>query len=411
MTDQKRLEPEGGRLSHLDDEYRDEYRESQRSIGANIDNQLLSLAIGSSLPLPESMVSPACPPSEPESRRRSIELAHDASVIPPPLPSSFESFTPKSDKVPRTIGNLCFAGERLKASGKSISSNIVRCHTMSPTLYKMMLSKSHALYSRRSDVNKKDAGAPVGGAILDMSPKPPAFNKQLQENKQRHCHLWFPHGFWWTLAIILLSITALVLSIFAMKSVEFVHLRYPLPVSSDFMDVDSVGLLKLQLCANSTQSSAIDANRGPCQLMVLTSAQDHDRLWIYARTAACLAVAFGFFLTSVISSSISWATINFKPIAISYFVVYVLQSLTFFLFASNLCQTHVCSFGSGAGYSLLASIGWMFLFCACIRMDVVSYRKLRRRGAPKPLPNYNSCANSASTASQDGRCQDAEMPV
>jgi hypothetical protein len=306
--------------------------------------------------------------------------------------------------------------ERLKSSRNDFFSNIP-FSTQPSTPCQMMLDKNDAHSDKmpRSDETETNLHSSniSGVPILQTSD----FNTVMQqdkqycqdneEEKQRHCRFWFPHGASWTTSTILLSVASLVLSIFAMKSVDFAHLGYPVSLGSDFLSVDSVGLVKLQLCLNATEATVQQRDEGLCRVIILSTEQDDDRLWIFARTVACLAVAFGFFLTAVVTSSICWDTINFKPIAIFYFVVYLFQSLTFFFFASELCQAQVCSFGSGAFYSSLATFLWMTTCFVCIRMDVAHLRKLRKRATSPPY-EQNSSTESSSTATKSDDQQSSD---
>jgi hypothetical protein len=245
---------------------------------------------------------------------------------------------------------------------------------------------------------------PTIAAVPDLSLK----DTEREALKRKMTHLSFmAFGRRLTFAAILFAIAGLILAILAKRSLFFVKLGNSMEISPQLEHVDYMGLVRVQLCYNetyqqnrqlkqldypsnarhlNTESSPetpvdtvdVHSTERDCFILLLTEETVNDTMWNVSRSFLSLAIAFGSFLTLMLSLSVYWESINLKPIAVGLLLTYFLQSLSFFFFDSDLCRNYKCSLNEGSVASILASLFWFLSGMLCIRMDVTYQSKQRK---------------------------------
>jgi hypothetical protein len=196
--------------------------------------------------------------------------------------------------------------------------------------------------------------------------------KSSKKEEEKHISL-FGHGRLWTLLAIMFSWSGFAFAFFSRSSTEFVTMDIPIYVDPVFDTVSEIGLINLRLCYN---ESFID--RSGCTIHELGSDDVNDRMFQISRSLIFVAILFGGFLSSCLSASVCWSSINLRPIGVGYLITYFLQSFSFLFFDSDLCAEHQCHLGRGCLFSIVASICWLASGIAASRMDITMHKKKRR---------------------------------
>jgi Skp family chaperone for outer membrane proteins len=194
------------------------------------------------------------------------------------------------------------------------------------------------------------------------------------ENEIKQHLRWFGHGKPWTLIAISVSWAGVVLSAYSRNSLQFVTLDEPLLIDPTFDSVNSIGMVRMQVCYNET---VVGLNG--CQVIVLSPEIVNDSRFEAARTLLTLSLWFGTFFATVLSTSIYWESINLRPISFGLLFTYFCQSCAMLFFATDLCAENKCRPGAGCIYSIVASFCWITACGANARMDAIKSGHARQR--------------------------------
>jgi len=182
-------------------------------------------------------------------------------------------------------------------------------------------------------------------------------------------HIQFlSHGKAWTINGILSTWIGFTLAYLAWTSTAFVTLTDPMKIDPAWQDVTQVGMFNLKLCYNETHSG-----QSNCIIHRLTSDDTDDNMFQTARATAFLVILLGGFLSFFTTSALCWYSINLRPIGLGYLAAYLLQSLTFLLFDSKMCNERECSIAKGGLCSAVASLCWIWSCISVVKMDSFKY--------------------------------------
>jgi hypothetical protein len=199
--------------------------------------------------------------------------------------------------------------------------------------------------------------------------------KDVECEKVIKQHLrWFGHGKPWTLIAILVSWAGVILSAYSRNSLQFVRLDAPLLIDSTFDYVDSIGMIRIQVCYNETV-----VGQNGCQVIDLTPEIVDDSRFEAARIMLTLGLWFGAFFATVLSTAIYWESINLRPIGFGLLFTYFCQACAMLFFDTELCATNTCRPGVGCIYCIVASFCWITACGATAKMDAIKSRLARRR--------------------------------
>jgi tryptophan-rich sensory protein len=199
--------------------------------------------------------------------------------------------------------------------------------------------------------------------------------KDLEYDDEIKQHLrWFGHGKAWTLIAILVSWAGVILSAYSRNSLQFVTLDEPLLIDSTFDYVDSIGMVRIQVCYNET----IVGQNG-CQIIDLSPEIVNDSRFEAARILLTLGLWFGIFFAIILSTTIYWESINLRPVGFGLLFTYFCQSCAMLFFDTDLCNVNKCRPGTGCIYCIVASFCWITACGATAKMDAMKSRHARRR--------------------------------
>jgi hypothetical protein len=199
--------------------------------------------------------------------------------------------------------------------------------------------------------------------------------KDLEYENEMKQHLrWFGHGKSWTLIAILVSWAGVVLSAYSRNSLQFVTLDEPLLIDSNFDHVESIGMVRIQVCYNKT---VVGLNG--CQIIDLSPEIVNDSRFEAARILLTLGLWFGIFFATVLSTAIYWESINLRPIGFGLLFTYFCQSCAMLFFDTELCNANKCRPGAGCICCIVASFCWITACGATARMDKIKSGHARRR--------------------------------
>lgn len=231
--------------------------------------------------------------------------------------------------------------------------------------------------SADSSISSKDVDSPKS----DMSPSPSFDLEQaelkamaeIDDEKRQHMR-WFGHGKLWTLIAIIVSWTGVALAICSRYSLEFVTLELPLYIDPIFDPVDSIGMIRIQVCYNETV-----AGQTGCETIPLSAETIQDNRFDISRIFLAAGVLFGLFFTTLLTTAIFWDSINLRPIGFGFLFTYFFQSFSMLFFDSMLCNENKCRPGAGCLYCVVASFCWITACVASAKMEAVKTRNTRRR--------------------------------
>jgi hypothetical protein len=205
-------------------------------------------------------------------------------------------------------------------------------------------------------------------------------SRSLDEDGNRNFstvrHLrWFGHGKPWTLIAIFVSWAGVVLSAYSRNSLHFVTLKEPLLIDPTFDYVNSIGMVRMQVCYNETVVGLFG-----CQVIDLSPQLVNDSHYFEAaRILHTLGLWFGIFFTVVLSTAIYWESINLRPICLGLLFTYCCQCCAMLFFGTDLCAVNECRPGAGCIYCIVASFCWITACGATARMDAIKSGHARRR--------------------------------
>jgi Skp family chaperone for outer membrane proteins len=195
------------------------------------------------------------------------------------------------------------------------------------------------------------------------------------ENEIKQHLRWFGHGKPWTLIAIFVSWAGVVLAAYSRNSLQFVTLDDPLLIDSNYDYVDSIGMIRIQVCYNETV-----VGQNGCQIIDLSPELVDDSRFEAARILLTLGLWFGIFFATLISTAIYWESINLRPIGFGLLFTYFCQSCAMLFFDTELCATNTCRPGAGCIYCIVASFCWFTACGATAKMDAIKSGHARRRG-------------------------------
>lgn len=222
-----------------------------------------------------------------------------------------------------------------------------------------------------------------------------SISNHRQNPYSRHFR-WCGHGKLWTSVAILFATAGCILSLGSRQSKTFIQLLDPLYIAPIYQPVLSMGLIEMELCFNESvteqsvsqtlsiegqnKSSTDDylALRG-CQTIRLSPEEVDDFMFNLSRSLLSLGAALGIALTVILPTSIVWETINLRPVAFSYIIAYFFQSFTMLVFDSEVCSKYNCRMGPGGIMCILASLCWVVVSIAVVKMDSFKVRSIRER--------------------------------
>jgi hypothetical protein len=195
--------------------------------------------------------------------------------------------------------------------------------------------------------------------------------KDLDYENEIKQHLrWFGHGKLWTLIA-----AGVILAFYSRYSLEFVTLDEPLLIDSVFNYVDSVGMLRIEVCYNETVV-------GEYGCYVIDLSPEIVSQFEAARILHTLGLLFGLLFATVLSTAIFWESINLLPIrfGLLFTYFYFCQACAMIFFDTDLCATNKCKPGAGCIYCIVASFCWITACVATAKIDPIkSGHVLRRR--------------------------------
>jgi hypothetical protein len=199
--------------------------------------------------------------------------------------------------------------------------------------------------------------------------------KDLDNENEIKQHLrWFGHGKLWTLIAVFVSWAGVILAFYSRYSLHFVALDEPLLIDSGFNDVDSVGMLRTEICYN---ESVVGENG--CQVIDLSPEIVDEIQFEAARILLTLGLLFGTFFATVLSTAIGWESINLRPIRFGLLLTCFIQSCAMIFFDTDLCATSKCRPGPGCVYCIVASFCWITACIATAEMDKIKSGLVQRR--------------------------------
>jgi hypothetical protein len=200
-------------------------------------------------------------------------------------------------------------------------------------------------------------------------------NDDLDYENEIKQHLrWFGHGKLWTLIAVFVSWIGVILAFYSRYSLQFVTLDQPLLIDSVFNYVDSVGMLRIEVCYNETV-----VGENGCQVIDLSPEIVDDSQFEAARMLLSLGLLFGTFFATVLSTAIFWESINLRPIGFGLLFTYFCQSCAMIFFDTELCATNKCKPGAGCIYCIVASFCWITACAASAKMDSIKSRHVLQR--------------------------------
>jgi hypothetical protein len=242
----------------------------------------------------------------------------------------------------------------------------------------------------------------------------------MKEERFRDVHVSMFHlGPFKTMFAIAMAIAAFSLSVACKQSTRFVRLDIPLEVGSHYDDITTMGLFYLEMC-RADESVSVDNGivtitdyiyadtssfvDGPIDTVVIQVSEVEyanmtinsdspkvckkirlqegvigDGLWNSTRIFVGLTEWLGGFLAITLISACCWKTMNLVPIAVGLFANYVLQSLAFLFFETELCKENGCFQSHGGNLATGAIICW---FCAWIGvLNMIMYDRHEKRKA------------------------------
>jgi hypothetical protein len=212
--------------------------------------------------------------------------------------------------------------------------------------------------------------------------------KDLEDENEIKQHLrWFGHGKPWTLIAILVSWVGVILCAYSRNSLQFVILDEPLLIDSNFDYVDSIGMIRIQVCYNETV-----VGQNGCQVIDLSPEIVNDSRFEAARILLTLGLWFGIFFATVLSTAIYWESINLRPIGFGLLFTYFCQSCAMLFFDTDLCNANICRPGAGCIYCIMASFCWLTACLGVARMDKIKSRHARLR--KRALKEANKAAKA-----------------
>uniref|UniRef100_A0A7S4AST2 Uncharacterized protein n=1 Tax=Pseudo-nitzschia australis TaxID=44445 RepID=A0A7S4AST2_9STRA len=273
-------------------------------------------------------------------------------------------------------------------------------------------------------------------------------SKNYQQNRQQHIK-WWSHGFVWTCIAISFGWCGVGLSFCSRQSTDFVALNMPMYLDPRYQEIPSVGMIQLELCLNTTyteirdqldddynyepkqqrnyellsyeQNNVIDLHANEdsgtsstdsttaCLVHRLTSDDTHDdTMYTVSQSVAFLGLVFGIFVTTCLTCSVAWKSINLRPIGFGYLVAYFLQSFTFLVFDSNICTDQGgCTMGRGGNLSAVASVCWIVSCAATSRMDKRKHKneQQQQHDAAGDGNNFDDDDESATGEDFEQMCQ------
>ena len=185
---------------------------------------------------------------------------------------------------------------------------------------------------------------------------------------------WFGHGKLWTGLALFFAWTGCLFAVLSRLSTKFVHLEKPFDVSPQYMPVQAIGMIRMEICLNSTMM-----NDSRCSIIRLSPDEIDDSVFNLSRTLLGLATLFGVALTLMFTTSVYWESINLKPIGIGFLITYFFQSFSMLFFDTDLCSQYSCKMGPGGVLCIVASFCWMAACVGTAKMDSFKLRAIRAR--------------------------------
>ena len=192
------------------------------------------------------------------------------------------------------------------------------------------------------------------------------------------------HGIIWTFLSLSAGIIGSYSSISSHRSSHFASLEKPMQVAPIYNEVDAIGLFRLKVCFNKTET-----NQEGCETHKLSADDIDDTMFEVARILTSLAMLLGGLMTALLIGSLCWESINLKPIGFGYLGAYFFQSFAMLFFDTDICSAHECRMGTGCALCIGASLCWLVACVAVSRMDNFKIRALRRREYLKRLNRRN----------------------
>jgi hypothetical protein len=217
--------------------------------------------------------------------------------------------------------------------------------------------------------------------------------KSQSSTKEEEKHIiLFGHGKKWTLIAIVLSWIGFAFAFLSRSSTEYVTLDIPIYIDAVFDTVTEIGLINLRLCYNESFT-----DQSGCMIHELAADDVDDRMFQISRSLVFMAILFGGFLSTCLSASVWWTSIDLRPIGIGFLITYFFQSFSFLFFDTELCFEHKCHFGRGCYFSAVASVCWLASGIAASRMEATKHKKMRiqrRQRSRTQSPNKNTLKKS-----------------
>jgi hypothetical protein len=245
-------------------------------------------------------------------------------------------------------------------------------------------------------------------AQLSPNPPPSPLHSPSSLPRRQHCR-WWGHGRLWTSVALAVAALGCALAVTARQSTHFVLLEQWYYIAPIYQPVQTMGLIRMQLCLNETSYSAsataanaLDASwsgsgsaiptkdpvitsgndemdRSGCAIVRLSPDDVDDPMFNFARSLLTLGTALGLVLTILLSLSMVWESINLRPIGFGYLLAYFFQSFAMLCFDSHLCNIHQCRMGPGGIACILASVCWIGACIAVAKMDSSKIKLQRAR--------------------------------
>jgi hypothetical protein len=251
-----------------------------------------------------------------------------------------------------------------------------------------------------------DTNTSTSPPTLTLNGTPPPPSPPPPPSRRQHCR-WWGHGRLWTSVALGVAALGCGLAVVARQSTHFVSLEPWYYIAPIYEPVQTMGLIRMQLCFNESYSAndaaALDASSWStiptsdnpaddpthsddatgCAIVRLSPDDVDDPMFNFARSLLTLGTALGLVLTILLVSSIVWESINLRPLGFGYLLAYFFQSFAMLCFDSNLCNLHQCRMGPGGNACILASICWIGACIAVAKMDSskIKLRRARRKAA------------------------------
>jgi hypothetical protein len=251
------------------------------------------------------------------------------------------------------------------------------------TAAKYNIEDGYHLKSRQS-APVLDLGGPMMPPVGDSTFLPQVDHakhptKPLPLEQKTHFRIW-GHGRLWTLLALTCAYISCGCAVWCRFSTNFVGLKQPMMLGSGlYRPVESVGLIRMEVCYNETAVVTSTTKRSGCEIIRLSPDDVQDPMFNISRSLLTMATLLGIVLTVIVTTSIVWESVNLRPVGFGFLLTYFFQSFSLLFFDTNLCHRYGCTMATGGILCIITSVFWVATIVAVAKMDSYKIRAIRTR--------------------------------